>query len=115
MALLDEWGNPIEARRFAHGARRGTGSGPDLRTRDAGIDRLIPAHDRKTLSALSRRIIFNAGPAKEAIRQKASYSVGGAYLPQYLGPDRDAGEIVEDWLVENFLPRVDRRGGGRDW
>lgn len=112
MAIVDQYGNAV---RFAHAATRNRFRGPLYARRNAGIDELIPAHDRETLASLSRRLFTNMGVARAAILQKADYSVGQAWLPKYLGPDKEAGDVVEDWLAENFLPVCDVRGGIHDW
>ncbi|MCP4741261.1 MAG: phage portal protein [Actinomycetales bacterium] len=115
MSILDQWGNPTTPRRFAHAASRNAYRGVNLRQPDAGVDTLIPMGDRKTLSALSRRLVFNQGPAKEAIRQKASYSVGSAWNPIYNGEDAAAGQEAASWLRNVWFPLCDVRGGGHDW
>lgn len=113
--VLDQYGSPVTApRKWAHGATRNLYRGPSYRNRDAGVDDLIPSHDRKTLAALSRRMVFNQGPAKEALRQKASYSVGCAWLPTYHGSDTDAGREAAEWLVNVWFPVCDSSGVS-DW
>lgn len=115
MAILDQFGNACRPTRFAHGASRNGYRGALWSPRNAGVDDLIPASDRKTLAALSRRLVFNQGPAKEAIRQKASYSVGCAWMPVYSGADSDAGAAAVSWLSDVWYPICDVRGGGHDW
>ena len=115
MSLLDQWGNPISSRKFAHAASRNRFRGPNMRMPDVGVDSLISMSDRKTISALSRRLVFNQGPAKEAIRQKASYSVGQAWNPMYNGADAAVGNEAASWLQNVWYPLCDVRGGGHDW
>jgi len=115
MPVLDQYGNPTASRRFAHAASRNRFRGPNLRLPDVGVDALIPMSDRKTLAALSRRLVFNQGPAKEAIRQKASYSIGQAWNPIYNGADAAAGNEAASWLQNVWYPVCDVRGGGHDW
>jgi len=112
MAIVNEFGHPV---RFAHAATRSRFRGPLYARRNAGIDDLIPEHDRGTLASLSRRLFTNMGVARAAILQKADYSVGQAWLPKYTGPDKEAGDAVEAWLAKNFLPVCDVRGGLHDW
>lgn len=112
MAILDQWGRPVA---FAHAATRSTRRGPIYTTRNESIEDLIPERDRHTLVSLSRRLFTNMGVPRAAILQKADYSVGTAWLPKYLGPDRDAGMQAEQWLADNWLPVCDVRGGLHDW
>jgi len=112
MAIVDEFGRPL---RFAHAASRSRFRGPQFPRENRGIDELIPDHDRATLASLSRRLFTNMGVPRAAIRQKANYSVGQAWVPKYLGPDREAGDAVEKWLEKAFLPVCDVRGGIHDW
>ena len=88
-----------------------------MRLPDVGVDSLISMSDRKTISALSRRLVFAQGQAKEAIRQKSSYSVGGggAWNPMYNGADAMAGNEAASWLQNVWYPLCDVRGGGHDW
>ena len=62
-----------------------------MRMPDVGVDSLISMSDRKTIAALSRRLVDNQGQAKAAIRQKSSYSVGRAWNPMYGGADAAVG------------------------
>ena len=112
MALLDQFGNPFTQKRFAHAASRNPYRGQTWNTPDVGVDDLIKSQDRKYLSALSRRLVFNQGPAKEAIRQKASYSVGQAWTPLYNGADAAAGNEAASWLQNVWFPLCDVRGNG---
>jgi hypothetical protein len=80
-----------------------------------GVNELIPMSDRRTLAALSRRLVFNFGPAKEAIRQKASYSVGCAWMPSYGGSDVEVGTEAASWLENVWYPVCDIAGNGSDW
>ena len=115
MSIVDQFGSPITSKRFAHAASHNYFRGADLRNPDWGIGELIPQADRKTLSALSRRLVFNQGPAKEAIRQKASYSVGSAWAPIYFGADAEQGSEASSWLENVWYPLCDVRGNGHDW
>lgn len=66
--------------------------------------------------SLSQRLFFNLGPLKAVVDQKASYSVGEAWLPTYNGEtDKDNGEIVKKWTMEVFFNALDVRGGQWDW
>ena len=115
MAILDQWGNPVSENKFAQGASRNPHLGSLFSPANRGVDELIPQRDRKTLAAVSRQLVFNQGPAKEAIRQKASYSVGAAWLPIYSGSDTEAGEDATSWLRNVWYPVCDSRGSGADW
>lgn len=64
---------------------------------------------------MSQRLYTNKGVPRAAIDQKAEYSVGDAYLPEYLGADIKTGDAVESWLVNTWFPNCDTRGGVYDW
>jgi len=115
MAILDQWGNPIQNTRFAAAASRNPFRGVQYNNTNKSINDLIPSRDRRTLAALSRRLVFNQGPPKEAIRQKASYSVGQAWMPIYSGSDSAVGEQAASWLQNVWFPICDVRGNGHDW
>jgi len=115
MAILNQFGNPIIPRRFAQSAGRNNSRGFNFNTKDTGINKLIPMGDRKTLAALSRRLVFNQGCAKECIRQKATYSIGSEWNPLYFGEDAAAGQEASSWLQNVWYPLCDVRGGGHDW
>ena len=115
MAILDQFGNPAANTRFARAASRNPFRGVQFGNQDKSINELIPSRDRKTLATLSRRLVFNQGPPKEAIRQKASYSVGKAWMPIYHGSDSAVGEQAASWLTNVWYPVCDVRGNGHDW
>lgn len=101
--------------RFARSASRNRFAGVQYQNSNKSINDLIPSRDRRTLATLSRRIVFNQGPAKEAIRQKASYSVGKSWMPLYNGSDSAVGEQAASWLENVWFPICDVRGNGHDW
>lgn len=117
MEILNEFGQPYsEPWRFAHAADRSRARGPVYSVRNQSIDELIPAHDRRILVSLSQRLFVNDGVVKSAISQKASWSVGCAWLPDYLGTqDKEAGDQVESWFQNAWFPNCDVRGGVHDW
>lgn len=115
MAILDQWGNPIQNTKFAAAASRNPFRGVQYNNTNKGINDLIPSRDRRTLAALSRRLVFNQGPPKECIRQKASYSIGQAWMPIYSGSDSAVGEQAASWLQNVWFPICDVRGNGHDW
>ena len=69
------------------------------------------------LRSLSRQLFAQVPILYAAIQQKAMYSVGDAWQPQFTGlPENKAwGEEVEKWLKESFFPVADARGGGLDF
>lgn len=116
MAILDEFGVPVTySSRFAHGSDRSRARGPQFSINDTDIDKLIPANDRKTLVAMSKRLAANMGVPKAIVSQKAKYSVGGAWIPSYSGTDVSNGNAAEEWLKNVWLPNCDVRGGINDW
>lgn len=113
--ILDQYGSPAR-QRFALSVNRDRHRGlVVVQNNDRSIHELIPSGDRRALAYLSRKVVFNSGPAKECIRQKASWSVLDAWRPTYGGPDQDAGEDAVAWLEEEWFPRMDFCGQIRDW
>lgn len=101
---------------FAHGANRSTTRGPQFSDRNTDIDKLIPSHDRKALVSISSRLFTNMGIPKAAIRQKADFSIGEAWLPTYTGPsDLEDGKAIAVFLRKVWFPSCDVRGGIFDW
>lgn len=115
MALLDEFGNPISYRTFAHSADTSRTRGPQFSVKNDDIDRLIPATDRKTLMSLSNRLTMNMGVLSAVVGQKADWTVGEAWLPSYQGPDADNGKIVAKFIRDFWFPQCEVRGGMFDW
>lgn len=114
MPILDQYGQPTRMR-FAQAINRNRSTGPVFSQRDASIHKLINSSDRKSLAALSRRVVFNHGVAKETIRQKAAFTVGGAFRPSYTGEDAEAGDLAEAYLEEVFFPNLELSGGTFEW
>lgn len=112
MAILNEFGQPWT---FAHAADRSTRRGPQFQVRNDDIDRLIPSSDRRTLASLSNRLFMNMGVPRACILQKADYVVGEAWLPTYIGPDRENGMPVAKMMQNLWYPQCDTRGGIYDW
>lgn len=112
MAILNEFGQPYT---FAHAADRSNRRGPQFPVRNDDIGRLIPSHDRRTLTSLANRLFVNMGVPKACILQKADYSVGEAWLPSYIGPDADNGKVAAKVMRDLWLPQCDTRGGIWDW
>jgi hypothetical protein len=83
MAILNEFGSPYQYK-AARSAERYNGSRPWEPVQLRNIDKLIPSYDRKTLLSASRRMYINIGVARGAIDQKAMYSVGRAWQPDFL-------------------------------
>ena len=110
--IVDEYGNPYK---IAHAADRSNRRGPQFAVRNDDIERLIPSGDRKTLTSLSNRLFMNMGVPRACILQKADYSVGEAWIPSYLGKDKEKGKKVTKFMHDIWLPQADIRGGVFDW
>ncbi len=104
--ILDQYGRPA-GERFARAVNRDTSRGLVFNRRDESIRKLIPACDRRALAALSRKVVFNTGPAKAAITQKAQLTVGESFMPRYHGSDADAGLEAMDWLEDVYFSEFD--------
>lgn len=114
--ILDQYGSPYRyGQPFANGANRSTLRGPQYPNWDNDIEKLIPPFDRKTLVVLAKRLFTNFGVLKAIVTQKADYSIGEAWMPDYMGRDQDAGEEVEAWFRNVWFPNCDVRGGIWNW
>ena len=112
MAILNQYGQPYT---FVHAADRVSNRTPQYQVRNEDIDRLIPSHDRRTLTSLSNRLFMNMGVPRACVLQKADYSVGEAWIPSYKGKDMDKGQEASRFMHDVWLPRCDIRGGIFDW
>jgi len=66
------------------------------------FDELISAVDYGKILSGSRRLYANHGVVKGAIQQKATYSVGQAFLPQYQGTNKEWKQEATDWLSKFY-------------
>jgi len=114
--ILDQYRNPVSStNKLIHGASQNRFRGPQFNISNKGIDELITERDREVICGLSQRLYCNMGALKSVINQKAQYSVGNAWLPNYTGPDKAEGSLVSDWLKSYFYPSLDVRAGVWDW
>jgi len=110
--ILDQYGQPWKV---AHAAEYNPRRGSQFAVRNDDIERLIPSSDRKALASLSNRLFINMGVPRACILQKADYSVGEAWLPSYIGQDKEKGDKVAKFMHDIWLPQADIRGGIFDW
>lgn len=66
------------------------------------VDELISSFDYNQILSGSRRLYANHGIVKGAIQQKATYSVGQAFLPRFLGTNKDWRVIAQDFLSKFY-------------
>jgi capsid protein len=97
MALVDQWGYPIDSR-LINATSQTTGR-PYLPTRTESINRSVNLQDWRTLLSLSRRLWANNGIVKGATAQKAMHSVGRAWNPVFRGADQEWGKVASEWLL----------------
>lgn len=79
------------------------------------LDRQLNGYQWREMLGYSRQLFAQLGNLGGAIVQKAIYSVGEAWKPQFYGANRAWGEQVEEWLAERFYPVADVRGNGFDF
>ena len=115
--ILNEFGQPYSyTHRLAHAAERSRFRGPEFSLQKGDIDKLIPTSDRQSLASLSERLYVNFGVPKAVINQRASYSVGEAFLPTYSGEsDMEDGKSIATFLRKYWLPNCTVEGGVFDW
>ena len=113
--ILNQYGNPAQSDKVIHGASESRYRGPQFRVQNKPLEDLITSRDRDITASLSKRLYLNMGPMKSVVDQKATYSVGSAWMPVYKGPDKEAGQVVTDYLSKVFFKNLDVRGGVYDW
>lgn len=101
------------SQRFSRSATAGGSDRPWIPTKLADIQKLIPAHDRRTLVAVSRHMVENWGPTKAIARQIPMYSVGSSWRPSNLSKETAYKSEIEEFVRDQFCPIGDIRGGGR--
>jgi capsid protein len=73
------------------------------------FDELISNADLATVISGSRKLYANHGTVKGTIQQKATYSVGNAFLPYFLGANKAWKAEATDWLSK-FYRAADVKG-----
>jgi len=63
----------------------------------------------------ARKVFVNYGPLKTAVYEKARYAVGSAWLPEYIGADKDFGKAARDWLTKIWYYTGNLAGRKRNW
>jgi hypothetical protein len=72
-----------------------------------GLHEELNPTSRVQLASDSRKLFSNLGPAKAAIVDKAVYSFGRAWAPQFAGEDAEWGQEATRYLVDEFYPQCD--------
>jgi len=113
-SLVNQYGLPVSSRHFFRSSRRDPSARPyeavDLRD----IDKLLPAYDHAVILSASRRLYANSDIIKGAVNQKATWSVGRFWSPEYNGPDPAWGEQATAWLLD-WLEICNVRGATFGW
>lgn len=117
MAIVNEWGQPYSVpSKIAHGAERNHYRGPVYPVRCDDIDKLINNSDARTLRSLSQRLFVNFGLCRDAVRQKANYSVGNAWIPAYVGEsDFSDGKQIATFMRKVWFPNCNVKGQVFNW
>lgn len=115
MAILNQYGQPIRGGKRFLDASSNTGNHPPQPVRSEGIKKSVDWWDLTTAVSASRSLYANNGIFRGAIAQKAMFSVGQAWLPIFLGEDKKWGDKAAKWLVEQWYPHCDVRGGAFDF
>jgi capsid protein len=85
---------------------------PLERTTTRGLHEELNPTDRLRLVSDSRKLFTNLGPAKAAIVDKAVYSFGRAWAPQFLGADVEFGKRATAYLQDEFYGLCEITGSG---
>lgn len=97
---------------------RNSGESDFYRPRPFGASNLRSALDGADwveILQYSRQLAAQLPHLLYCIRQKADYSVGDSWIPQYQGNNVAWGEAAEEWLHHIWLPQCDLRGSIWDW
>lgn len=78
---------------------------------EMGLDSL----SRELLVRWSREMTYQLGWIEAAVRVMAQFSVGEAYLPEYVGTNEAWGREATQWLLEEFYPNCCVRGKAFDF
>jgi capsid protein len=120
--ILDQYGQPAPVRRhkkwetsrLIEGAQN-PGHLPQWMYSYGAIDKEVSATEWRQLVAASRKLYANLGPAKGAISDKAMYSVGRAWQPEFRGQDTAWGQRATEWLSQEWYGVADARGPNYDF
>lgn len=97
MALVDQFGYPIDARLINATSRTTRRTYIPVRTED--INTAVNFSDWRSLLSISRRIWSNNGIVKGATIQKAMHAIGRAWNPVFRGGDQEWGKLASEWLM----------------
>ena len=78
------------------------------------IKRDLNMSDWKRVTAYSRALYTQLGEVRGPIREKATYSVGPEWIPQFVGSDKKWGNKAEEWAYE-WMKICDIRGEPYDF
>lgn len=93
--ILDQFGSPQKYLEAARPSRQRVWQSSAAKD----FDELVSHFDWATVVGASRRLYQNEGIVRGTIDQKASYSVGAAFLPEFLGQDAGFSELAKQWLA----------------
>lgn len=93
--ILDQFGSPQKYLEAARPSRQRVWQSSAAKD----FDELVSHFDWATVVGASRRLYQNEGLVRGTVDQKASYSVGAAFLPEFLGQDAEFGDQAKQWLV----------------
>lgn len=90
--------------RFLNASSQGGNHGGYYPVNLDSVNRLVPQNEFRVTAAISDKIIANTDIIKGALRSKADFVVGDAFLPQFNGEAKDWGLVATRWLTEQFYP-----------
>lgn len=80
----------------------------------SNFENLVSDYERTNMLGIARYLYSNIGGIRNAILDIANYSVGNAFLPQFVGEDKEWGEEASKWL-NNWFNYCDVRGSAFDF
>jgi hypothetical protein len=104
--ILDQYGNLVSYRnrRPSRHANLGGGERPSESRNLSDLHKVVTKYDRQTLSSASRTLYLNSPLMVGALNQIGIYAVGNAWLPTFKGEDKVNGDVIKNWLKDEWYP-----------
>jgi capsid protein len=108
--ILDQFGRPMRLSSRLIDAGSPPVQLPYWRTHFGSTDAEVSVYEWQKTVAASKKLYANLGPAKGAILDKAIYSVGRAWSPDFDGANEAWGEKATELLEQQWYGVADVRG-----
>ena len=118
MAIINQYGQRLTQHKLLDAAADSRYRNGRVRIQNRPLEKLITSQDRDIIVSLSKKLFFNYGVMRGVANQKASYSIGQDFDPQYLRPNENTAEDIEEvlsYLNDRLSTSIDVRGYCYDW